>query len=83
MKCDTCANKNCPFDKKVAKDIVLSCDAYKSHDTNYDRIRAMSVEELANKLAWRAECPDKFHQDKCNEDCFGCWLDWLNQEVSE
>lgn len=49
--------------------------------TNADRIRAMSDEELAKKLAWRAECPDKAHQDKCNEDCFGCWLDWLRQEV--
>ncbi len=49
--------------------------------TNADRIRAMSDEELAKKLAWRAECPDKAHQDKCNEDCFGCWLDWLRQEA--
>lgn len=51
--------------------------------TNADKIRAMSDEELAtflyhawNNASWcmvKDHCPDE-------DSCFPCWLDWLKQE---
>ena len=49
--------------------------------TNYDRIRSMSVEEMAECL-YRDGCPRG--PDVCKrtesgaQDCKGCWIDWLN-----
>lgn len=58
-----------------------------SKRTNADRIRAMSVEELARKFAeqtWRV-CPPLGNgcQSGLGFGCKKCWLDWLNQEVSD
>ena len=52
--------------------------------TNADRIRRMTDEELANFVSlccgWTcAECPVG---RECNGDeCFSTWLDWLKQEA--
>lgn len=52
-------------------------------ETNADRIRAMTDEELAEFLDcycvsayW--ECP-RHHEIKCHE----CWLEWLKKEVED
>lgn len=56
--------------------------------TNADRIRAMTDEELAN-LINRIEpkfCHDGWdYMIGCDEDkdCVMCWLDWLRQEVDD
>ena len=59
--------------------------------TNADRIRQMTDEELAALLANEA-CPTKEsigsikRCKRCKEFyhfCDSCWLDWLKQEVSE
>ena len=48
--------------------------------TNADRIRAMSDEELANIVV----CPHcKTNWDKCTDDCFTCRLEWLKQPAEE
>ena len=47
--------------------------------TNADRIRAMSDEELAG---WLADHPVVSEYDKNNPQ-HKAWLDWLRQEVSE
>ena len=48
--------------------------------TNADRIRAMSDEELANMVV----CPHvKTNWDRCKDDCFACRLEWLKQPVEE
>ena len=55
--------------------------------SNADRIRSMTDEELAVKLAGNA-CPPN-HKNPITEcevtghPCYECWLDWLKQEVSE
>ena len=53
-------------------------------ETNADRIRSMSDEELA--LWKRTECPGS--PKPCLKvpyrvDCTSCWLDWLKEEVSD
>jgi len=55
--------------------------------TNADRIRAMSDEELAKQLC-KGSCPPdkyKFHCTKIfsggTTECEKCWLDYLTQEV--
>ena len=49
--------------------------------TNADRIRGMSDEELASILM--KQCYKPFGGDNyCrNNNCFGCWLNWLKQET--
>lgn len=59
--------------------------------TNADRIRAMTDEELAEFMiegCYDRECPDilfpadtPFPKDASNERCRKCWLDWLKQGV--
>lgn len=50
--------------------------------TNYDLLRAKSVEEMAEWLGDKDTCPP----GACTHmydgvDCPECWLDWLKQEV--
>ena len=48
--------------------------------TNYDRVKQMSIEEMAYTL----DCPYGTDPDICNEDdCIKCIKEWLEQEVSE
>ena len=57
--------------------------------TNADRIRSMTDEELAKWLGTRGhECPERWKA--CNigivdheDDCIPCWLKWLKEEVKE
>lgn len=56
----------------------------KHTQTNADRIRAMSDEELTEWLAYMnysSCCPNNGAHD-CRPTCRECWLDWL-QEVSD
>lgn len=67
----------------------------KKKQTNADRIRAMTDEELAKFIPSGPCPPSRWHRDgfgarytECpNEErfhgCRDCWLDWLRQEVSE
>jgi hypothetical protein len=48
--------------------------------TNADRIRAMSDEELAVFFHKRPLCPKP---KQCEYDCSRCWLEWLKQPVKE
>lgn len=57
--------------------------------THYDKIRAMSMEEIAEIMV--SDCPPNYPHDDCREykkwdgnlDCQQCWLNWLKQEVEE
>ena len=50
--------------------------------TNADRIRAMTDEELAIEETAKGGCPhDCETPDDLDTDCVRCWLDWLKQEV--
>lgn len=49
--------------------------------TNADRIRSMTDEELAEWIAYRQGCFER--QDKrCSKygTCRDCWFDWLKEE---
>ena len=60
--------------------------------TNADRIRSMTDEELAEMMVYKdcptiemslLNCPEKYCPDGETHDCRQCWLDWLRQEVSD
>ena len=56
--------------------------------TNYDRIRDMSVEEMAEMISTYldcAECRNMIGYKPCRngECCPDFWRDWLKQEVSD
>ena len=55
--------------------------------TNADRLRAMSVEEMAEWIMSiePAACPFRDdHGDDCRfSHCKDCWIDWLKQEAGE
>lgn len=56
------------------------------HQTNADRIRQMTDEELAEFIEG-AICPPKCYSrsiGECEkEECVPCWLKWLREEVKE
>lgn len=56
--------------------------------TNFEKIKNMSVEEMAMALACPAEYDVEFNRNqKCNgemnRNCFKCALEWLESEVEE
>ena len=69
--CATCkAHTNCRFPG------ASECLNYQK-ETNADRIRAMSDEDLAKFIEW-SDCPP--HDGVCDRDnitCSECWLNWL------
>lgn len=50
--------------------------------TNADRIRSMTDEELAEWIA-NLHCPHYEDDDYTCDDCEECWIDWLKQEAKE
>ena len=83
----------CPFcGKKAEKFIMFRGDivgcqycGINIKQTNADRIRSMSDEELAGYMSdvqTYGGCPNHGAQD-CQEDCSKCWLDWLRQEAQD
>lgn len=89
----------CPFcGKRVDKFImyrgdVVGCRFCGIHtkQTNYDRIRAMSVGEMAQFMNCGACPPGKDVSEFCHDEdggsvpdmCNLCWFNWLKQEASE
>lgn len=61
---------------------VATCPHRQKKQTNADRVRAMSDEELA-EFMWSG-C-DNITQEACKRHagCVGCWLDWLQEEVDD
>ena len=50
--------------------------------TNADRIRAMSYEELAQMLK-RQGCPPSEHFSCYDKTCKECWFEWLQQPAGD
>ena len=67
------------------KTIVLRGTLKLKQQTNADRIRAMSAEELAEFESERMCCPPGKPGCEANnltcDNCEKCWLGWLKQEV--
>lgn len=90
--CENCVNFPCSKDMHMMQ---TSCPVYspKPKTTNYDRIRSMSVEKLAEFVDniieyWGKWCPDDAPVDPKTLECLRnggecrlCVLDWLKQEV--
>ena len=79
--CKRCADIYCSmFSRKVTE-----CQDFIPM-TNADRIRAMTVEELATLIA--NSCPPKIYT-ACRyfgdgtHGCKDCWLNWLQEEAGE
>ena len=71
-KCVECANKRDCVDSH-AQIIACMSNGYPNYkpQTNADRIRQMSDEELADFMS------------NCEPCCESGWLDWLKQEVKD
>lgn len=97
VDCKICAHPYCVHAGKQ-RGIVLDCANYKPSpkpQTNADRIRAMSDEELAEWLAddgWDCHnCSEHerlsdnplLRDERCDEKCAEHCLDWLRQPVKD
>ncbi len=51
--------------------------------TNADRIREMSDEELAEFFDSISDCPPEEYDKWCRKGCRNCWLAWLRSPVEE
>lgn len=81
--CNVCVNGKLPSYSATCVGCGLSRKNYKPQ-TNADRIRAMSDEELAKLLDnVRVSCGGVMGGRNCMADCRECWLDWLKQEAKE
>ena len=83
----------CPFCGKLTDTLImfrgtvvgcLYCGVSK-RQTNADRFRAMTDEELAEffyELGNRNDVCPEFGAHDCEESCRQCWLDYLKQEAT-
>ena len=69
------------------RDEALRRCGQKPPQTNADRIRAMTDEELAtlcqDGCPPHHHCPDWCGETGIKELCQRCWLDWLRREASD
>ena len=79
--CENCADKMCyGYSRSISecKDFIPQ--------TNADRIRAMTDEEMADFLG-NIDCGFDgcfFPKNRCGKGlCSQCWLNWLKQEVKD
>lgn len=87
--CKKCQHHSCFY---AGADRILSveCGTYtpphkpKKSQTNADRIRAMSDEEMVDLFRYRGCPPDRF-TGKCVKVgvCEACWVEWLKQPAEE
>ena len=64
------------------------CGLFKQKpQTNADRIRAMTDEELAEFIIGKSNCGACPNEEQCDDwhigSCKDAWLNWLKQEVTE
>ena len=65
--------------------IESPCKYFKSY-TNYDRIKSMSVEEMAEYLSDHWSCVDCAFEKDCDDNYISCHKNikqWLESEVEE
>lgn len=97
MKCDTCKMKRACNELermgKVPKHEKCRCYSPEKPITNYDILRAKSVEEMAEWIETIASCDccqKAWSRGKCrgadgtsHASCKLKWLDWLKQEADK
>lgn len=88
--CRTCKRRFAPEDQSDCW-FCMDNDLYapdkpiktiKKRMTNYERIKAMSVGELADELYGTGACPPNSDRCVCAEydDCEAHWCEWLESE---
>lgn len=78
--CDTCRNAKC----NIRSTGLICCSNYRPKlQTNADRIRAMSDEELAAFIDEPTMCEGHGLGDCMNKECDKCILEWLQQPADE
>lgn len=85
-QCAKCGrSKECDYVWKDPSEPYMNCVSYTPPPlTNADRIRAMTDEELAAFHVENPNCPPPRTHGTCEElNCFGCWFDWLREEVKD
>ena len=86
MKCckdcvgfDECKTTGRTVEFAVDDGVCIDFDERKPQ-TNGDRIRSMTDEELAKFVDGRRVCPPTSECSQvCDGDCVYCWLEWLQQ----
>ena len=82
-----CTGERCPM--QVGYDVANcqceGCSYRTAPTTNYDRIRNMSIDELAKFIPdWSytkaCKCDEEIYAD-CNNECWKCVKEWLESEV--
>ena len=69
---------------KQRKGICRNCNGSgKKPMSNADRIRSMTVEELAEILGDKCICPPTSECAKMCGDCVSCWLEWLQHPAEK
>ena len=90
QNCSGCKHLNergyCEFTACIIPCSVRATIPEVKPQTNADRIRSMTDEEMAEWMAKYCErktvfCPN-FGAHDCQESCEQCWLDWLRTEVT-
>lgn len=88
--CEKCVHQDGCEDREVFHRnhpgcAIAFCSGYEKQQTNADRIRRMSDEELAKWFCVMNadDCPDKAHELHCTDKCYECWLDWLKSPVED
>lgn len=52
--------------------------------TNFEKIKSMTLEEMAESAIPLLNCPYGFSYEDCNDDdCIKCKKEWLEREVEE
>jgi hypothetical protein len=80
--CNVCINGKLPSYSATCVECGLSRKNYKPI-TNADRIRAMTDEEMAEKISESMDCEvcKTMHHDDCpsrpSQTCVDFWLEWL------
>ena len=80
MKCKYGQNGAC--EKLFRPNCLDSSECYEFElYTNADRIRAMSDEELAERIWPKFGCPNEKNHVTCEYvgECKDCWMEWLQQ----
>lgn len=62
----------------------IGCKTKGKVTTNFEKIKSMTLEEMAESAIPLLNCPYGFSYEDCNDDdCIKCKKEWLEQEVKD
>lgn len=72
-----------PFCPNCGADLQINDTASDRVLTHGDIVRGASDEKLAEWFSEMDDCPSTAYERRCNNNCYKCWLDWLQSEVCD